>query len=95
MKYNIIFCWIWLLRFIFDSKLDVRYLNDQVNLKWCVTSIRLPLPFLSTLRIPLRKKIMAPLGPRRDLCVVVVTTSLTFRIGIVRDEKRLEVRHAS
>mmetsp|Transcript_47037 Transcript_47037/g.147400 ORF Transcript_47037/g.147400 Transcript_47037/m.147400 type:complete len:265 (-) Transcript_47037:765-1559(-) len=32
-------------------------------------------PFLSTLRWPLRKKIMAPRGPRRDLCVVVVTTS--------------------
>mmetsp|Transcript_30507 Transcript_30507/g.87123 ORF Transcript_30507/g.87123 Transcript_30507/m.87123 type:complete len:207 (+) Transcript_30507:417-1037(+) len=33
------------------------------------------LPFLSTPRWPLRKKIMAPRGPRKDLCVVVVTTS--------------------
>mmetsp|Transcript_17496 Transcript_17496/g.43177 ORF Transcript_17496/g.43177 Transcript_17496/m.43177 type:complete len:254 (-) Transcript_17496:828-1589(-) len=33
------------------------------------------LPFLSTPFWPLRKKIMAPRGPRRDLCVVVVTTS--------------------
>mmetsp|Transcript_24853 Transcript_24853/g.65664 ORF Transcript_24853/g.65664 Transcript_24853/m.65664 type:complete len:304 (-) Transcript_24853:778-1689(-) len=33
------------------------------------------LPCLSTPRWPLRKKIMAPLGPRSDLCVVVVTMS--------------------
>mmetsp|Transcript_3532 Transcript_3532/g.8242 ORF Transcript_3532/g.8242 Transcript_3532/m.8242 type:complete len:264 (-) Transcript_3532:250-1041(-) len=33
-------------------------------------------PFLgSSLRTPRRKKIMAPRGPRSDLCVVVVTTS--------------------
>ena len=33
------------------------------------------LPFLSVPFWPLRKKIIAPRGPRRDLCVVVVTTS--------------------
>ena len=33
------------------------------------------LPFLSWPLTPLRKKIMAPRGPRSDLCVVVVTTS--------------------
>lgn len=38
-------------------------------------SYSVSLPFLSTLRTPLRKKIMAPRGPRSDLWVVVVTTS--------------------
>ncbi len=34
------------------------------------------LPVLASVdRTPLRKKIMAPRGPRSDLCVVVVTTS--------------------
>ena len=33
------------------------------------------LPFLSWPLTPLRKKIMAPRGPRSDLWVVVVTTS--------------------
>ena len=32
-------------------------------------------PFLLTERTPLRKKIIAPRGPRSDLCVVVVTMS--------------------
>ena len=33
------------------------------------------LPFLSAPRCPFLKKIMAPLGPRKDVWVVVVTTS--------------------
>ena len=38
-------------------------------------SYMISLPFLFWPLTPLRKKIMAPLGPRSDLCVVVVTTS--------------------
>ena len=32
-------------------------------------------PCLVSERTPLRKKIIAPRGPRRDLCVVVITMS--------------------
>ena len=51
--------------------------GNTEKLIFCSMSYMIWLPFLSVLRRPLRKKIMAPRGPRSDLCVVVVTTSDT------------------
>ena len=41
----------------------------------CYTRTMTSTPFLLTERTPLRKKIIAPRGPRSDLCVVVAITS--------------------
>jgi hypothetical protein len=61
-------------------KRDEIWISRQVitshNWIWTELIVKyLPLPFLSTLRTPLRKKIIAPRGPRRDLWVVVITRS--------------------